>query len=175
MQHTSLSTSHEITATHDNGDRVLLDGSRVFVASKSDVGDEMVIERRGGELGDGFGNLMARSLDGDIVILVEIDTGGLDGASVRIGGTEELTLEAGVGRTSNVLAINPAAFAGTSARAMVAATTDLAGTAVGVGIEATTRRLRRRGIPAGSTALGAGSKRRSAAPSIGTTCRATRC
>ena len=44
---TSLSASHQVTATHDNRDRVLLDGSGNVVASQSDVGDEVVIKAGG--------------------------------------------------------------------------------------------------------------------------------
>lgn len=183
MQHTSLSTSHEVTTTHDNGNGVLLDRSRALVSSKGNVGDEVLVKRRTSELGDGLGDIMTGRLDGDVVVLVKVDTGSLDGTSVRVGRAEKLTLELLVDGSGNVLAIDPAALAGTAAAGAVIAaaattttTTELAGNTVGVGVEATTSRLRRRGVPVGGTGLrSTGSEGRGAAPSIdGTSCRAAK-
>lgn len=55
---TGLRTSHEVSATHDNRDRVLLHRGRNGVPSELDVRDEMVIERRVGELQDGLGDIV---------------------------------------------------------------------------------------------------------------------
>ena len=76
--------------------------------SKLDVPEEMVIERRVGELEDGFGDIVSRGFDWDIVILLEVDTSLLLGWVV--GYTEELTLDAGVCWTCDMLAVLPCAI-----------------------------------------------------------------
>ena len=136
---TSLSASHQITATHDNGDGVLLDRSGDVVAGESDVGNEVVVQRRVGEGEDGLGHVLAGSLNGNVIVLLEVDTGVLLGRVV--GGTEELTLDTGIGRAGNVLAIAPLTIAGATVE--VAATGTSTGTsasasvaAVRVGVEA---------------------------------------
>jgi len=107
---TSLGTSHQITATHDDGDRVLLDGGRDLVARELDVGDEVVIERRVGKGGNRVGDTLTASLDGDVVVLLEVDTAVLDVGVV--GDTEQLALDTRVGGSGNVLAVSPLTVAG---------------------------------------------------------------
>jgi hypothetical protein len=70
-----------------------------------DVHQEMVIKGGVGELEDGLWNIMAGSLDWNIVVLLEVDTGLL--LAWVIGDTEELALETGVWWSSSVLAILP--------------------------------------------------------------------
>jgi hypothetical protein len=106
---TSLGTSHEITATHDNGNGVLLDRSGDNIASELNVGDQVVVQRGVSELGDGLGNVVTRRLNGDIVVVGKVNTSLLLGGV--IGDTEELALHAGVGGAGNVLAIAPLAIA----------------------------------------------------------------
>jgi hypothetical protein len=102
---TSLSTSHEITAAHDDGDGVLLNRGGHSVAGKPDVADEVVVQRRVGEVQDGLRNILARSLDRDIVVLLEVDAAVLLGRI--IGGAEEVPLHTRIGRAGNVLAVAP--------------------------------------------------------------------
>lgn len=85
-----------------------------------DVAAEVLIQRRGGELVDGLGNIVAGSLDRDVVVLLEVDTGVLLGRVVR--GTEKLTLDTGVSRAGDVLSVAPLAIT-RAASAVVAATT----------------------------------------------------
>jgi len=156
-----LGTSHQISATHDDRNGVLLDRSRHSVAGQLDVRDEVVVERRVGEVQDGLRNISTGGLDGDVVVLLEVDTGVL--LRGVLGGSKEITLQTRVGRARNVLAVAPL----TVTRATgIAATTAAAGSttatssrrsttgarvAVSVGVEATTTgasapvvRLRRR-------------------------------
>jgi hypothetical protein len=84
----------------------------------------MVVKRRVREACDGLGDALAGRLNGNVVILLEVETGLLLGGVV--GYTEELTLDAGVGGARNVLAIFPLAVAGTARRATTTSTTGLA-------------------------------------------------
>ncbi|VUC19933.1 unnamed protein product, partial [Clonostachys rosea] len=94
---TSLGTGHQITATRDNGDGVLLDRCGDLVVSELDVAAQMLIQRRAKELVDRLWHVTSRSLDGNVVILLEVDTSVLLGRVVD--GTKELTLDSGtVGR-----------------------------------------------------------------------------
>lgn len=131
---TSLSASHEITAAHDNGDGVLLDGGGDLVVGELDVAAEVLIQRRGGELVDGLGNIVAGSLDRNVVVLLEVDTGVLLGRVV--GGTEKLTLDTGVSRTGDVLSVAPLAI--TRAASSVTTTTTATRVAVEVAAAAIT-------------------------------------
>jgi hypothetical protein len=129
---TSLGTSHQVTAAHDNRDGVLLNGSGDLVTRELDVADKVVVERRVGEGGDGLGNTLTTCLNGNVVVLLEVDTAVLHVGVV--GDTEQLTLNTRVGGTGNVLAVLPLAVAGTAGLL----TTALAGVAVGVSVEAVT-------------------------------------
>ncbi|GKT40846.1 uncharacterized protein ColSpa_01026 [Colletotrichum spaethianum] len=117
---TSLSTSHKIATAHNDRDRVLLDGGGNLVASHLDVADEVVVERGVGEGEDGLRDVVSRSLDGDVVVLLKVDTGLLLGCVVDTS-AEELALDTGVGRAGNVLAVAPLAVAG--ATSLLATTT----------------------------------------------------
>lgn len=116
---TSLGTSHEITATHDNGDGVFLNGSRDLVAGHLNVAAKVLIQRRSGELVDRLGDVTTRGFDRDIVVLLKVDTGVLLGRIV--GSAEELTLDTGVGGTRNVLSVPPLSVSRAASR--VATTT----------------------------------------------------
>jgi hypothetical protein len=56
---TSLGTSHQITAAHDNRDGVFLDWCRDLVVSELDVLQQVVIKRWVGELEDRLGNIVS--------------------------------------------------------------------------------------------------------------------
>jgi hypothetical protein len=140
---TGLSAGHQVAATHDNGDRVLLDGSRGNVAGKLDVGDKVVVKRGVSEGVNGLGDVLAGRLNGDIVVVGEVDAGVLLGG-VILTETEELTLQTGVGRAGDVLAVTPLTIAratgGSTAAAAVATTTTtvraaLSWMSVSIGIE----------------------------------------
>jgi hypothetical protein len=109
---TSLGTSHQITTTHDNGDRVFLNRGGDLVVSKLDVAAQVLVQRRSRELVNRLRHLCTGSLDGDVVVLLEVDT------SLLLGGiiddAEELAFNAGVGRASDVLSVAPLAIAGTA-------------------------------------------------------------
>jgi hypothetical protein len=122
---TSLSTSHKITAVGNDGNRVLLDWGGNLVVSKLDVAAEVLIEGRSGELENRLGDIVSRSLDGDVIVLLEVDTSLL--LRRVIDDSEKLALNARVGRTGNVLAVLPLTVAratssvGTAAAAAVTA------------------------------------------------------
>jgi hypothetical protein len=74
---TSLGTSHQISTTGDNGDRVFLDRGRSLVSGKINVVEQCRVD---GGLGigkdsHGLGDIGSGSLDGDIGVLVKVDTG----------------------------------------------------------------------------------------------------
>jgi hypothetical protein len=122
---TGLGAGHQIAATHDNRDGVLLDGGRSNVASKLDVGDEVVVKRGVSEGVDGLRDVLTGRLNGNVIVVGEVDAGVLLGG-VILTETEELTLQARVGRTGDVLAIAPLAIAratSSSAAAAAVATT----------------------------------------------------
>jgi hypothetical protein len=144
---TGLGTSHQITAAHDDGNGVFLDGSGDLVAGELDVADKVVVERRVGEGGDGVGNALATGLDGDVVVLLEVDTAVLHVGVV--GDTEQLALDTRVGGTRDVLAVLPLAVTGATGLLTAA----LAGVAVGVSVEA----VAASGSESGSTAPAAAS------------------
>jgi hypothetical protein len=117
---TSLGTSHEITAAHNDGDGVLLDGGGDLVVGHLDVAAQVLVQRRSGELVDSLGNILTRGLNGNVVVLLEVDTGVLLGRI--IDSTEKLTLDTGVSRTGNVLSVAPLSVARATG-SVVAATT----------------------------------------------------
>jgi len=102
---TGLGTAHEITAELDNGDGVLLNGGRVGVARELDVFEEVSVDGRRGECGHRLGNVSSTGLDGDVTVLVEVDTHGLVETVAFL--TEELLLKTGIVRGGNVLTVLP--------------------------------------------------------------------
>lgn len=101
---TGLGTSHQITASVDDRDGVLLDGSRSAVTSEGDVLEEVSVDRRK-ELGNGFRYFSSGSLDGDVGVGVEVDTSSL---RVSISDfTEEVLLYTRVGSSRHVFAVLP--------------------------------------------------------------------
>jgi hypothetical protein len=129
---TGLGTSHQIAATHDNWDRVLLDWGWDLVVGEVNVAEEMVVQGRVGELEDWLGDIVSGSLHWDIIVLLEVDTSLLLGWVV--GDTEELALHTGVGWASNVLSIPPLSVT-TSAGGDSAATTAGSRVSVCIGVE----------------------------------------
>lgn len=109
---TGLSARHQITAVHDNGNGILLDRGRGDVARKSDVRDQVIIQRGVGEGIDGLGNVLTGGFHGDIVVVGEVDTGRDLG---RIVG-EEFTFQTGVDGAGDMLSIAPLAISGASGR-----------------------------------------------------------
>eukprot|EP00128_Syssomonas_multiformis_P013836 Colp12_sorted_trinity150504_noHs@31596 len=120
-----LSASHQITLTHDSGDRVLLNGSGLAVASKLDVLPENGSEINLSERGDRLRGIVAGSFDRDVVVLVEVDTGS--------GGTKEFLFYASISGCVSVpiaglFRLVPASLTGSrgiaapSTRAVIAAT-----------------------------------------------------
>lgn len=71
---TSLSTSHQISATSYDGNGVFLDRGGSSVSSVTNVLQKDRVDRRVGELDDGLGHTVTGSLDRDIGVLVEVDT-----------------------------------------------------------------------------------------------------
>jgi hypothetical protein len=106
---TGLSTSHQVTATHDDGNGVLLDRCGNVVTSELDVGDEVVVEGRVGEGGDGLRNALTGSLNRDVVVVGEVDTCRRRD-TLLLGFTEKVTLDARVVGAGHVLAIDPASI-----------------------------------------------------------------
>lgn len=138
LARTSLSASHQIAAAHDDGDGVLLHWGWVGVSGKRDVGNQVVVQRRVGEGEDGLGHVLTRGLDGDVVILLKVDTSVLLGRIIL--GTEELALNARVGRARHMFSVMPATIPGASscasaASAASAATSVRTGTGIRVGVE----------------------------------------
>jgi hypothetical protein len=78
LSRTGLGAGHEVSTTGDDGDGVLLDGGRGGVSGRVDVLDQDRVEGRAGELGDGLGDVSTGSLDGDRLVLVEVDSGVLE-------------------------------------------------------------------------------------------------
>jgi hypothetical protein len=106
---TGLGTGHKITAVHDDGDRVLLDRSRNDIAGKLDVGNQVVVQRRVGELGDRLRDIISGGLNGNIIVVGEVDSSLL--LRGVVGHSEQLALQASIGGTRNVLAVAPLAIA----------------------------------------------------------------
>lgn len=68
---------------------------------------------------DRLWDILTRSFDGDVVVLFEVDACVLLGWVVD-GGTEELPLQAGVGRARDMLAVPPLSIAGAAASGLTA-------------------------------------------------------
>ena len=116
---THLRAGHQVTVVGDDGDRILLDGGRRRVVRHSDILQKNGVQGRVGKLEYGLGDASARGLNGDVVVLLEVDTGLLLGHIADV--TEELLLEAGVATARNVLAVAPCAEADGAAALTAAA------------------------------------------------------
>jgi hypothetical protein len=114
LARTSLCTSHQVTAGHDDRDGVLLDWGWLLVTGELDVAQQMLIERRVLEASDWVWDILTRGLDRDVVVLVEVDAGLLLGGIVWH--TIQLALGAWVCWARDVLAINPLAITGARRR-----------------------------------------------------------
>jgi hypothetical protein len=159
---TSLGTSHQVTTVGNDGDRVLLDGSRVLVSGKGDVLNKMFVQGRGLELGDSLRDVVSGSLNGNVVVLLEVNSGLL--LSRVVGDTVELTLEVGVSSSVEVLSLGPVSLVTT-----LSTTGSSRRSSVGTGVEVTAGAGRSTVVP---VVTGAGSGGRST-PSVGGT-RVTR-
>jgi hypothetical protein len=80
--------------------------------SELNVFEEMVVERRVCELEDRLGDIVTGSFDGDIIVLLEVDTSLLLGWVVCHA--EKLPLQTWVGRSGNMLAISPGSVTATT-------------------------------------------------------------
>jgi hypothetical protein len=116
----------------------------------------VVVERRVGEGSNGLGDALAAGLDGDVVVLLEVDTAVLDVGVV--GDTEKLALNTGVGRARDVLAVLPLTV--TRATGLLATVTRVA---IGVSVEA----IAASGSESGSTAPAAAAAATSAVTGSG--------
>ena len=94
-----------------------------------DVSDQVLIQRRVGEVVDSLGHILAGGFDGNVVILLEVDSSVLLGWIIRRA--EQLALKSRVGRPGDVLAISPLTIAGATGR--IAAATAAATTGTGTG------------------------------------------
>jgi hypothetical protein len=92
----------------------------------------MRIKRGGGELVNRLGNILARRLNGNVVVLLEVDARVL--LRWVIGSTEELALNTRVGGSRNMLSFAPLSVA----RASSVATAFVASTASTTRVPATT-------------------------------------
>jgi hypothetical protein len=121
---TSLGTSHQITIVADNGDGVLLDGGRLNVLGELNVLEEEGVQRGAGEGQDGLGDVVTGSLNGDVVVLLKVNTGAL---ALLVLSAVELTLETGVAGSRDLDAVlegsDIAIQAGVARRRGVAAAT----------------------------------------------------
>ena len=115
----------------------------------SDILQKNGVQGRVGELEYGLGDASARGLNGDVVVLLEVDTGLLLGHIADV--TEELLLEAGVATAGNVLAVAPCAEAdGAAALTAAAATGPVLGRGATRPGEGAIVVKRRRPVPTGS-------------------------
>src|SRR3954454_7611205 len=87
---TSLCASHQIAASHNDGDRVFLYWCRHSVSGELNVAKQMVVKRWVCESKDWFWDIVTRCFHWDIVVVGEVDT---SMALVRIvRNAEELAL-----------------------------------------------------------------------------------
>jgi len=86
-----------------------------------DVLEEMVIERRVGEFQDWLGDIVAGSFDWNIIVLLEVDTGLLLGWVISYA--KQLSLEAWVRWSSNMLPVTPLPIASAASGRRSGATT----------------------------------------------------
>lgn len=75
-----MGTSHKITAIGNDRDRVLLNRGRGGVSSVLDILEQDGVDRGVGKFSHRFGNALTADFDGDIGVLVKVDTGGLNSA-----------------------------------------------------------------------------------------------
>lgn len=146
---TRLSTRHQVATIHHDRNGVLLDRSGSLVVGELDVRQQMVIQGRVGKRVHGFGNVVAGRLDRDIVVVGEVDTSGL--LRRVVGAAEELTLQSGIGRARDVLAVAPLSVSGSSgiASAMRTSMVSMTWVSVSIWIEGATWTFK--GTPAGVT------------------------
>jgi len=95
-----LRARHQVAAGEADRDRVALDGRRLGVLAARDVGHERGPEVDVGKGRDGFRDVVAGRLDGDVLVGVEVDAGVLLGLEERV----DLGLGARVGLEGVVLA-----------------------------------------------------------------------
>jgi hypothetical protein len=136
LARTSLGTRHQVTTTHDDGDGVLLDRSGHLVAGHLDVAAQVLVQRGGGELVDGLGDVAARGFDGDVIVLLKVDAGVLLGRIV--GSAKELALNTRVRRARDVLSVSPLSVTRATGSVVTAAVTFVATTTTAARVASTT-------------------------------------
>jgi hypothetical protein len=109
-----------------------LNWGRNLVVGKFDVLDEMVIEGRVGELEDWLWNIVSRSLNWDIIVLLEVDTGLLLGWIVC--NTEKFALNTWVGWAWDVFAITPLPISRTTSRCVWGSASTTTGSRVAISV-----------------------------------------
>lgn len=112
-----LSTSHQISATSDDRDRILLNRGGAGVMSVANVLQEDGVEGRAREAVDWLRNAGTGGFDGNIVVFFKVDTGVLLGRVSDV--TEEFLLHAIVAASNDMNTVAPGAIAETLARAVV--------------------------------------------------------
>jgi len=100
-----------------------------------DVSDQVLIQRRVGEVVDSLGHILAGGFDGNVVILLEVDSSVLLGWIIRRA--EQLALKSRVGRPGDVLAISPLTIAGATGRIAAATAAATTGTGTSTGTSTT--------------------------------------
>ena len=96
-----LRAGHQVAAREADRDRVALHGRRLGVLAPGDVGHERRPEVDVGKGRDGLRHVVARGLDRDVLVGVEVDAGVLLGLEEGV----DLGLGAGVGLEGVVLAV----------------------------------------------------------------------
>lgn len=118
----------------------------------------MVVQRRVGEGKDRLRHVLTRGLDGNVVVLLEVDTGVLLGRIIL--GTEELALNARVGRARHMFSILPATIPRASSLSSSTTTSTVrTGTGIRVGVEGVRASpepvvARRGAVPLGTVVVG---------------------
>lgn len=118
LTRTGLGTGHQVSASSNNGDRVLLDGGGLVVSSKLDVSQQVLLEGRRGESVDGLGHVVTGGLDGNLVVVIKVDTGGLE--SLVVSNAEDFNLGSLVPGAGDMLTIHERALGGVSEATSVA-------------------------------------------------------
>lgn len=130
-----LCASHEITSTHDDGNGILLYRGRSGVVCELNVAEKMIVEGRIRESIHRLRDILAASLNRNVIVVGKVDTGLLFAGIV--GDTEEFPLHFGICGSGNMLSISPlslscATSCASAVAASVAATVTWSTVCVGV-------------------------------------------
>lgn len=129
---TGLGTGHQVSVVGDDGDRVLLNGRGGRIVRELDVVEQDGVDGRRRELGQRIGNTGTGGLDGNIGVLVKVDTGRLVDPIVDF--TVKFLLHPHVPVTSDMFPVLPRTESIGNSRRTTAETTSRGGTTTGRGI-----------------------------------------